>query len=107
MATTEPARIAIEVVYALPERQTLLALHVPAGTTLAQAIELSGILRQHPDIDLSQHKLGLYGKVCTAETVLREHDRVEIYRPLLADPKEVRRRRAAQGKLMRKGTGDE
>lgn len=108
MATTDssPARIAVEVVYALPERQTLLALHVPVGTTAQEAVALSGLLRQYPELDLAQHKLGLFGKVSAADTVLREGDRVEIYRPLLADPKEVRRRRVAEGKAMRKGGGE-
>ena len=69
-------------------------------------LALSGLLRQHPELDLAQHKLGLFGKVSAADTVLREGDRVEIYRPLLADPKEVRRRRAAEGKAMRKGGGE-
>ena len=104
MATTE--RLTIEVVYALPELQTLLTVTLPAGSTVAQAIEQSGVLARHPELDLSQHKVGVFAKVASLETLLRDHDRVEIYRPLLADPKEVRRRRAAEGKAMRKGGGE-
>lgn len=104
MATTE--RLTIEVVYALPELQTLLTVTLPAGSTVAQAIEQSGVLARHPELDLSLHKVGIFAKVTALDTVLRDHDRVEIYRPLLADPKEVRRRRAAEGKAMRKGGGE-
>lgn len=104
MATTE--LLTIEVVYALPEQQTLLTVKLPAGSTVAQAIEQSGLLARHPELDLSQHKVGVFAKVTALDTVLREHDRVEIYRALLADPKEVRRRRAAEGKVMRKGGGE-
>ena len=104
MATTE--LLTIEVVYALPEQQTLLTVKLPAGSTVAQAIEQSGLLARHPELDLSQHKVGVFAKVTALDTVLREHDRVEIYRALLADPKEVRRRRAAEGKVMRKGAGE-
>ena len=93
----------IEVVYALPQEQVLLAMEVPQGVTAGEAIRRSGLLETHPEIDLSRDKFGIYGKLCKEETVLRERDRVEIYRPLLADPKEVRRRRAAEGKAMKKG----
>jgi hypothetical protein len=102
-----PEPIAVEVVYALPAAQTLLRLAVARGTTVVQAIHASGVLERHPEIDLAQSKVGLFGKVTTPETVLQAGDRVEIYRPLLADPKEVRRLRAAQGKGMRKGQAGE
>lgn len=99
-------KIKIEVVYALPHEQTLLKLNVPQGATIAEAIQLSGLLEKYPEIDLAKNKLGLFGKLSKADTVLREKDRIEIYRPLLADPKEVRRKRAEEGKVMKKGGGD-
>jgi putative ubiquitin-RnfH superfamily antitoxin RatB of RatAB toxin-antitoxin module len=86
--------IAIEVVYALPGRQTLLALEVPAQTTLLEAIGISGICRHHPEIDPTQATVGIFGRVLPADTLLRAGDRVEIYRPLLIDPKQARRQRA-------------
>ncbi len=99
-------KIKIEVVYALPHEQSLLKLEVPAGTTIAEGVNLSGILNKHPEIDLSKSKFGIFGKLSKADTVLREMDRIEIYRPLIADPKEVRRKRAEEGKVMKKGGGD-
>ncbi|WP_455216857.1 RnfH family protein [Kaarinaea lacus] len=86
--------IAIEVAYALPEHQVILALNVAEGTTLEEAIRSSGILEQFPDIDLAKSKTGIFGKLAKGDTVLREKDRVEIYRPLIADPKDSRRKRA-------------
>ncbi len=86
--------IFVEVAYALPEEQVLLGLDVPEGTTAEQAVKLSGILQRFPDIELGKNKMGIFGKVCKADEVLREKDRVEIYRPLIADPKESRRKRA-------------
>jgi putative ubiquitin-RnfH superfamily antitoxin RatB of RatAB toxin-antitoxin module len=71
-----------------------------------EAIERSGLLLEFPDIDLAKNKLGIWNKLAKPEAVLRDKDRVEIYRPLLADPKEVRRQRAAEGKVMKKGGGD-
>jgi putative ubiquitin-RnfH superfamily antitoxin RatB of RatAB toxin-antitoxin module len=88
------ATIPVEVVYALPERQTLLALQMPAGATVREAIEQSGVLQLHPEIDLSQAAVGIFGRRAPLDARLREHDRVEIYRPLTADPKDARRRRA-------------
>lgn len=99
-------KINIEVVYALPDAQTLLKKEVPAGTTVMEAIQASGLLEKFPDLDLAALKLGIFGKLTKADAVLRDKDRVEIYRPLLADPKEVRRRRAEEGKVMKKGGGD-
>ena len=93
----------IEVAYALEDKQTLLNLEVGTDTTLKQAIELSGILETYPQINLTQDKTGIFGKIAKLDTILREKDRVEIYRPLIADPKEVRKERAAQGKKMRSG----
>ena len=87
-------RLTIEVVYAAAGRQTLVELEVAEGTTVAQAIALSGIRAIHPEIDHSELKTGIFGRLASPDTVLRERDRVEIYRPLRADPKKARRRRA-------------
>ncbi len=97
----------VEVTYALAHRQELVSLRMPVGSTLQQAIEKSGLLEKYPEIDLAKAKTGIYGKLCKADTVLRDCDRVEIYRPLIADPKEVRKQRAAEGKAMKKGGGTE
>lgn len=99
-------KINIEVVYALPHEQTLLKLAVPQGSTVGQGLELSGILEKYPEIDLLKGKFGIFGKLSKLDVVLRDTDRIEIYRPLLADPKEVRKRRAEEGKVMKKGGGD-
>jgi len=93
----------IEVLYALPHEQILLKVQAAQGATVAEAIRLSGVLEKHPEIELSLNKLGIYGKLCKADAVLRDRDRVEIYRPLIADPKEIRRQRAQEGKAMKKG----
>ncbi|MCM2290048.1 MAG: RnfH family protein, partial [Sulfuritalea sp.] len=95
--------IRVEVVYALPERQEIASLNLPAGSTAGQAIEASGLLAKFPEIDLARNKLGIYAKLAKPDTALRDRDRVEIYRPLIADPKEVRKQRAAEGKAMKKG----
>lgn len=96
-------RVNIEVVYALPTEQILLKKSVPTGTTIAEAIRVSGVLDKHPEIDLATNKLGIFGKLTKADAVVRDKDRIEIYRPLIADPKEVRRKRAEEGKVMKKG----
>lgn len=101
-----PNQIPVEVAYALPDRQLILTLRVPPETTAEQAITVSGILQKFPEIDLAVNKIGVFGKLVKPGTVLHEKDRVEIYRPLIADPKEVRRQRAAEGKVMKKGGGD-
>lgn len=98
--------INVEVVYALPHEQSLLKLKVPQGTTIEGAIRLSGVLDKHPEIDLAKSKLGIFGKLSKADAVLRDRDRIEIYRPLIADAKEIRRKRAEEGKPMKKGVGD-
>ncbi len=96
-----PGTLRVEVVYARPERQLLLPLEVPEGTTLIEAVRRSGILREFPELDLAEAKLGVFGRIRPATEALRDGDRVEIYRPLLADPKEARRKRARKelGKL--------
>jgi putative ubiquitin-RnfH superfamily antitoxin RatB of RatAB toxin-antitoxin module len=93
----------VEVAYALEKKQTLLELEVSEGTTLEQAVELSGIIDIYPQIDLTKDKTGIFGKIAKLDTILREKDRIEIYRPLIADPKQVRKERAAKGKAMRSG----
>jgi len=106
-STTTPATISVEVIYALPQRQELIRLKLPAGSTLQQAVQSSGLLEKYPEIDLARNKVGIYAKLGKADTVLRDRDRVEIYRPLIADPREVRKQRAAEGKAMKKGGGAE
>jgi putative ubiquitin-RnfH superfamily antitoxin RatB of RatAB toxin-antitoxin module len=98
--------LSVEVIYALPEKQQLVTLQLPAGSSVRQAIDASGLLQKHPEIDLTKNKIGVFAKLSKPDAVLRDHDRVEIYRPLIADPKEVRRQRAAEGKVMKKGAGD-
>lgn len=98
--------IQVEVAYALPERQVLLPLKLPAGATVEEAIQRSGLLERFPEIDLAQTKVGVFSKLTKLDAVLRDKDRIEIYRPLIADPKEVRRKRAEEGKVMKKGGGD-
>ena len=86
----------IEVVYALPERQTVLRIRVAPATSVLAAIEQSGIVQKHPEIDLSVNKFGIYSRPVKGSEPVQDGDRIEIYRPLLADPKEVRRLRAAK-----------
>ncbi len=98
--------IRVEVVFALPQQQELVLLELPEGATARQAVERSGLLQKYPDINLDgQNKLGIYAKLAKPDTVLRDRDRVEIYRPLIADPKAVRKKRADEGKAMKKGGG--
>lgn len=95
--------VEIEVVYATADRQFLLALTVPVGTSLRAAVEMSGIALQFPELNLADSPLGIFGKV-VAQAELRAvqaGDRIEIYRPLLVDPKEVRRLRAARAAMAR------
>ena len=99
-------RITIEVCYALTHKQEVVALKTEAGCTLQQAVELSGLLAKYPEIDLKKNKFGVWNKLAKLDAVLRDGDRIEIYRPLIADPKEVRKQRAAEGKVMKKGAGD-
>ncbi|KAF4533655.1 hypothetical protein B566_EDAN005704 [Ephemera danica] len=96
----------VEVCYALSDKQVRVSVNLPEGATLQQALEASGLLDKHPEIDLKKNKFGVYAKLAKLDAVLRDRDRVEIYRPLIADPKEVRKQRAAEGKVMKKGAGD-
>lgn len=97
----------VEVAYARPDTQLILAVQVEAGATVESAIRQSGILKSFPEIDLEKNKVGIFSKICKKDQLLRENDRIEIYRPLIADPKQVRKQRAAEGKTMRKGGGKE
>ena len=96
----------IEVCYALSGKQDVVRLKLAAGATLQQAVEASGLLAKYPEIDVKKNKFGLWNKLSKLDSALRDKDRVEIYRPLIADPKEVRKQRAAEGKVMKKGAGE-
>ncbi|OPA97396.1 RnfH family protein [Pseudomonas fluorescens] len=96
--------VEVEVVYAAEDRQVLLAVAVPSGTSVRAAVQASGIAMQFPQLSLAECPLGIFGKA-VADPEVREvqsGDRIEIYRPLLADPKEVRRLRAAKAAMARK-----
>lgn len=88
------AELHVQVCYARPEKQVLRDLHLRDGATVQEAIEKSGVLAEAPEVDLATWRVGVYGKLKALDAVLREHDRVEIYRPLIADPKDSRRKRA-------------
>ena len=90
--------ITIELIYALPNEQTLLTISVKEGTTIEEAIYQSGILEKYPEISLSEMKVGIFSKVTPLSEKLRDRDRIEIYRPLIADPKEMRRKKAQSKK---------
>lgn len=96
----------VEVAYGHIDRQMLLTLDVDPASTIEDVIRQSGILDQFKDIDLAVNKVGVFGKLSKLSATLNDGDRVEIYRPLIADPKEVRRQRAAEGKKMKKGGGE-
>lgn len=98
IASTEAESINIEVAYATPEKQIIRTANVDAGTSIGAAIVQSGIMMDFPDLELEDAKVGLFGKTAAMTAVLSDGDRVEIYRPLIADPKEVRRKRAAAKK---------
>jgi len=98
-----PDKIMIEVSYALPKKQIIIPVLVSKDISVKEAIELSGILKKFEGIDLASNQVGIFGKLTTLDKTLRDHDRIEIYRPLIADPKEIRRKRAAEGKEMKKG----
>lgn len=102
----ETTNLTIEVVYALAQHQAIKRVKLPQGSCVRDAIEASGLLEIYPEIDLTKNKLGIFAKLSKPDTPLRDRDRVEIYRPLIADPKEVRKQRAAEGKVMKKGAGE-
>ena len=98
-----PDEIMIEVSYALPKKQIIIPVLVPKDISVKEAIELSGMLKKFEEINLDSNQVGIFGKLTTLDKALRDRDRIEIYRPLIADPKEIRRKRAAEGKDMKKG----
>jgi|TARA_B110000037_G_scaffold190120_1_gene222751 putative ubiquitin-RnfH superfamily antitoxin RatB of RatAB toxin-antitoxin module len=93
-----PDEILVEVAYALPEEQVIISIEVPKKINIKQAIEKSGIQKKFPEIDLSKNKVGIFGKQTTLDHLLSDRDRIEIYRPLILDPKEMRRKRASKKK---------
>lgn len=88
--------ISIEIVYGTPTQQKLSSFTVPSGSTIQEAIESSGFLSEFPEIDLNVNNVGIWNRSKKLSEVLKDGDRIEIYRPLIADPKEVRKRRAAK-----------
>ena len=98
--------IHIEVAYATPAKQKIVECRVEPGTAVRDAVRLSGIDRHFPDIDLDNSDLGVFGKAIAEDYELQDGDRIEIYRPLIADPKEIRRQRAARGLKTGKGGGE-
>jgi len=94
MADRQDALIEVDVVYALPAMQNVVTLKVPIGTRVGQAIAMSGVAERQLGSDWQAAMVGIFGKRTTMSTVLHDHDRIEIYRPLIADPKQSRRRRA-------------
>ena len=99
--------ITVEVVYPLPQKQEIFTVKLAAGATVRQAIEACGVLQKYPEIDLAKNKLGVFAKLTKPDAPLRDRDRVEIYRPRIADPKEVRKQPAAEGKAMKNGAGEQ
>jgi putative ubiquitin-RnfH superfamily antitoxin RatB of RatAB toxin-antitoxin module len=94
MADENPLRI--EVVYALPDRQIAVSVRVPCGATVADAVDRADLAALLPGVDIDNAPVGIFGRVVSRSAVLRDGDRVEIYRPLVADPKQSRRLRAAR-----------
>jgi putative ubiquitin-RnfH superfamily antitoxin RatB of RatAB toxin-antitoxin module len=91
-------KINIEVAYAQPEKQSLLSVVIDDGLTVEQAIMHSDIINLHPEIDLNVNKVGIWNRTCKLQDLVKDGDRIEVYRPLIADPKEVRKRRAEKAK---------
>ncbi len=94
MGDNDETLIEIEVAYATPEEQVIVTINVLLGTTIEQAVELSGLLMRFPEISNSELKIGVFGGSCKPDQFVKQGDRVEIYRPLIHDPKEARRQRA-------------
>ncbi len=94
----------VEIVYSLPGQQFVVQVKVPEGAVVQEVIDRSGLLMAHPEIDVGGvNKVGIWNKLAKLDALVRDGDRVEVYRPLIADPKEVRRQRAEEGKSMKKG----
>lgn len=92
-------KITIEVVYGVPHKQKILTLLLTAGTTVEQAIIESGVIDLFPEIDLTVNKVGVWNRAVKLADTVNNLDRIEVYRPLIADPKDVRKRRAEKAKL--------
>ena len=88
----------IEVAYALPTKQSLVDVAIKEGATVEEVIQASNLLNEYPDIDLSSTKVGIWSRVVKLRDTVKDGDRIEIYRPLIADPKEIRKRRAEKAK---------
>lgn len=101
--------LVVEVVYALPDKQKLVSLTVPSGTTVREVAQRSGLAAFFPGLDLATAPLGIFGKALSRpeERLIEAGERVEIYRPLIADPKEVRKQRAARAAQSRNGEADQ
>lgn len=99
----EQIKMHVEVVFALPKEQYVVDIEVPELSTVDDAIRESKIMDKYPEIDLDINKTGIFGKPAKRDAVLHPGDRVEIYRPLICDPKEMRKQRAKEGKAMRSG----
>ncbi|TYK66504.1 RnfH family protein [Colwellia echini] len=93
------SKITIEIVYGIPQKQKILTLSVVSGTTVEQAIIDSGIIKLFPEINLNENKVGIWNRTVKLTDSVDDLDRIEIYRPLIADPKDVRKRRAEKAKL--------
>lgn len=100
-------QISVEVAYVRPGEQMLERLQVDVDATIESVIRQSGVLERFPEIDLAVNKVGVFGKAAALTATLSDGDRIEIYRPLIADPKEARKRRAAEGKVMKKGAREQ
>lgn len=98
MLNDSTAKIRIELIYALPDEQQILLIEVDENTSVEQAIKQSDILQTYPEIDLTINKIGIFSKTCKLTDKLQNGDRIEIYRPLIADPKEARKARAKKQK---------
>ncbi|WPC73392.1 RnfH family protein [Vibrio porteresiae] len=96
--SSDNGMIHVEVVYALPHEQRVVKLVVKSDMTVEEIIQKSGLLEMYPEIDLKVNKVGVYSRNVKLDATVRDHDRIEIYRPLIADPKEIRRKRAEQAK---------
>ena len=103
MVCAEAAMLSIEVVYCPPSGPVdLCRLHLPPGTTLWQAVAASGVAERHPDLSLTGAGHGIWGRLARADQVLRDGDRVELYRPVRLEPKEARRERQRAQRRQRK-----
>jgi uncharacterized protein len=99
----QSGNITVEVAYARPDTQAIIAVDVSVGSTVEAAIRASGVIERFPEIDLAVNRVGVFGRLAALDSELAPGDRVEIYRPLKADPREARRRKAREGRTMRKG----